>query len=181
MERAEHGGGAAAPARTFVSSSAQATEALGAQLGGALGPNAVVALVGELATGKTCLVRGLAHGLGAVEPVQSPTFTLLRQHSGRLPLYHFDAWMEGRERAFLEGGGADWLYAGGVAVLEWAGRVADFLPLPRLEITLEHLSLEVRRLVVRRLGDAPGPGQDPAGLLAALLGLRATADLEERP
>ena len=175
--------------RVFESRSAEATERLGCELGSALDAGAVVALHGELGAGKTCLVRGLARGLGVTQRVSSPTFTLLHQYDGRLPLYHFDAWMEGRERAFLEGGGAEWLSGTGVAVVEWAARVADWLPLPRLEVFLEHLGPEERLIrLVREPGggsteDPPPTCGDPGGLLSALERVpRAGApDLEERP
>jgi len=149
----------------LTSRSPAETEALGERLGRALGPGAVVALFGDLGSGKTCLVRGLARGLGVAGPVSSPTYVLMQEYAGRLPLYHFDAWMQGREATFLEGGGAEWLHAGGVAVVEWADRVLEWLPEPRLELRLVHRGPEERRVAVRAVGD------DPA-LTALLEGLR---------
>jgi tRNA threonylcarbamoyladenosine biosynthesis protein TsaE len=99
----------------------------------------VVALDGELGSGKTRFVRGLARGLGIAEPVSSPTYTLMHSYEGegaRLPLYHFDAWMAGREAAFLEGGGVEWMLGEGISAVEWAERVADLLPVPRLSVCL---------------------------------------------
>ena len=88
--------------RTFRSRSAEETAALGEALGRRLGQGAVIALDGELGAGKTVFVQGLARGLGVEEPVTSPSFTLMHEHAGRLTLHHFDAWMTGREVAFLE-------------------------------------------------------------------------------
>ena len=153
------------PERVLVSASPAATEALGELLGGALGPGDVVALEGELGSGKTCLVRGLARGLGVTDPVTSPTFTLMHTYAGRVPLHHFDAWMEGREQALLEGGGAEWLRAEGVAVVEWAERVSAWLPEPRIRIRLGHLDPERRRIGLSAVGAAGGR---LAGLLEAL-------------
>lgn len=106
----------------------------------------VIALEGELGAGKTTWIRGLARGLGSRDRVHSPSFTLMHTYEGELPLFHFDAWMEGRERAFLEGGGSEWLHgdAGGeggaaVAAVEWASRVDAWLPLPRLHLRIEPL------------------------------------------
>ncbi len=146
--------------RDLLSHSPEATEELARRLGAVLEAGAVVALSGELGTGKTRFVRGLALGLGAVERVSSPTYTLMHEYPGRLTLYHFDAWMEGRERAFLEGGGAEWIGAGGVAVVEWAERVAAWLPEPRIEVLLEHRGPDRRRL---RLRVRPGPAPEAAG------------------
>ena len=148
------------------------TEELGAVLGEALEPGAVLALDGELGAGKTCLVRGLARGLGVTEAVTSPSFTLQHAYTGRVTLYHFDAWMAGREAAFLEAGGAEALDGEGVAVVEWASRVAEYLPADRLEVTLEHLGPSRRRIrlvlrgergdLARALGAARGLAREGA-------------------
>jgi tRNA threonylcarbamoyladenosine biosynthesis protein TsaE len=136
----------------------EATEALGEALGRLAAAGDVVALHGDLGAGKTTFVRGLARGLGAPDEVASPTYTLMDTlEGGRLPLFHFDAWMEGREKALFLDGGDEWLRAGGIAVIEWAARVAEWLPVPRWEVTLEHQSLEERRAVVQVVEAAPGP------------------------
>jgi tRNA threonylcarbamoyladenosine biosynthesis protein TsaE len=124
--------------RRLVSRSGAATAALGEALGARLAAGAVVAIDGELGAGKTTLVRGLARGLGVERGVASPSYTLMHTYTGRLPVFHYDAWMQERERAFFEGGGAEWLEAGGVALVEWAERVADWLPEPRLHVLLLH-------------------------------------------
>jgi len=148
----------------FLSESPEATEALGAELARHLGPGTVLALHGELGAGKTCLVRGLARGLGIPGPVASPTYLLLQEYpGGRLPLAHYDAWMEGREKALLLDGGAEALGGAGIAVVEWAERVADWLPLPRLELELCHAGPERRRLRLVAL-DAAGRAGEPAWL-----------------
>src|SRR5262245_31785188 len=122
----------------LVTRSPEATESLGEAIGRQLAPGAVVALDGELGSGKTCLVRGLARGLGVEETVSSPSFTLMHEYRGRLTLHHFDAWMAGREQAFLEAGGAEALDGDGVAVIEWAERVRAYLPPARLSVRLAH-------------------------------------------
>lgn len=124
-------------ARAFVTTSPEATEDLGAALGRLLGDRTLVALDGELGAGKTCFVRGLARGLDVQEPVSSPTYALLQSYPGRHELHHLDAWMEGRERSFLLDGGLEWVASHGVTVIEWAERVGDVLPTPRLSVRLE--------------------------------------------
>jgi tRNA threonylcarbamoyladenosine biosynthesis protein TsaE len=125
-------------ARAFSSPSPEATEELAALIGARLSRGALVALEGELGSGKTAFVRGLARGLGVTEPVTSPTYALMHAYPGRIGLWHFDAWMEGRERSFLLDGGLDSIEHGDVAAIEWADRVLDLLPLPRLRIALAH-------------------------------------------
>ena len=141
--------------RSFVSHSPAATERLGRWLGERLGPGSVLALDGDLGSGKTTFVRALAAGLGVRDAVTSPTYALLQTYPGRLELAHFDAWMEGRERSFLAQGGWEWLGADGVAVVEWARRVSEWLPAERLSIEFAHRGEEERSLVLRVEGEGP--------------------------
>lgn len=138
--------------RSFASGSPEATLALAAALGARLPAGSVLALEGELGAGKTCFVRGLARGLGIEEPVSSPTFTLMHRYEGPRSLLHYDAWMEGRERAFLADGGAEWLGDDAVAAIEWAERVRDFLPRPHLVIELRHRGPDAREILLRLAG-----------------------------
>ena len=106
----------------------------------------------------------------------------MHEYAGPVPLYHFDAWMAGRESAFLEGGGADYLGGEGVAVVEWADRIEGLLPSPRLELRLAHLAPDERRLELAVVSAAPGSGPGSNALqaaLEALLGrLEAATDLD---
>jgi tRNA threonylcarbamoyladenosine biosynthesis protein TsaE len=143
--------------RDFVTAGAGATCALAEDLGRRLPRGAVIALDGDLGAGKTTFVRGLALGLGLDEQVTSPTFTLMHRYgdgAGRV-LDHFDAWMEGRERAFLAYGGGEALVGADVAAIEWAGRVVDWLPPERLEVHLGHLGPEERSVGFRVRGEGP--------------------------
>ena len=165
--------------RRFLSRSPQATEALAEALGALLadrGRGALVLLDGELGSGKTCFVRGLARGLGVADRVSSPTYALMASYSGRLGLDHFDAWMEGRERAFLLDGGLDCRASGGVAAIEWASRVRDVLPFPRIAVELVHAGEHERELRVR----VEGTGRAADELSDAVDALRPGRDLEER-
>lgn len=119
---------------------AAATERLGAALGARLRPGQALALCGELGAGKTCLARGVARGLSVDDPdaVASPTYLLVIEHPGPTPMVHVDAYLPEKTRAFLLDGGVDYLdELGGVAVVEWADRVADLLPDDTLEVRLE--------------------------------------------
>ncbi|MEM6567686.1 MAG: tRNA (adenosine(37)-N6)-threonylcarbamoyltransferase complex ATPase subunit type 1 TsaE [Planctomycetota bacterium] len=159
--------------RTFESHDPDATVALAAALGRVLPAGVTVALDGDLGAGKTTFVRGLAAGLGVDEGVASPTYTLMQSHAGgRLPLYHFDAWMEGREKALLADGADEFLGRYGVAVVERADRVGEWLPRPRLSVRLGHLDEERRLIRIEVVGAeneaAEGHGDALEALLAAL-------------
>jgi tRNA threonylcarbamoyladenosine biosynthesis protein TsaE len=163
--------------RRFLSRSPEATEALGEALGRAVGPGTVIALEGDLGAGKTCFVRGLARGLGVEGTVTSPTFALLQDYAGRLPLHHFDAYMEGRERAFLADGGLEHMHEGGVSAVEWAPRVADVLPTPRLWVALEHRGASERSIAL----GVEGGGEAARALARLVADLEAQPGLEEDP
>lgn len=105
------------------------TTAFGQKMAAGLGPNSVLALVGELGAGKTCLVQGILAGLGATESVGSPTFTLVHEYrTGRLPVYHFDFYRIKQSAELLELGWEDYLERGGVVVVEWADKFPELFP-----------------------------------------------------
>jgi len=125
------------------------TVRLGASVGEALSGPMVIGLIGEMGSGKTTFVRGLAQGLCVSDSVNSPTYTLMKRYQGRLILDHYDAWMEGRERAVLADGAHELLGVDGVSVIEWADRIEEWLPGERLELQLQVLSPEIRRATLR--------------------------------
>ena len=129
---------AAAPFHgTVRSESADHTHAIGRALGERAQPGTVVALVGELGAGKTRLTKGIAEGLGITGVVNSPTFVLMNEHHGRLPLYHVDAYRLGDPEEGVAAGLLDEGHTDGVAVIEWADRLDAYLPEERLEIVIE--------------------------------------------
>ena len=105
-------------------------------------------LAGELGAGKTVFVRGLAHGMQVEAPdeVRSPTWMLMVEHPGPLPLLHMDAYFAGRGEDFLADGGQAYLQEGGVLAVEWADRLPVALPEDFLTIEIEHESPESRRI-----------------------------------
>jgi tRNA threonylcarbamoyladenosine biosynthesis protein TsaE len=132
--------------------SVEETQALGARLAETLDAGAVLALCGDLGTGKTHLVKGLAEGLG-IPPstVRSPTFTILHTYEeGRRPLYHFDAYRVQTPDEFVELGFEEYVHGEGITCIEWADRVASLLPPHTLYLTLTHVDAHRRRIALRR-------------------------------
>lgn len=114
------------------------TRKFGLALGESAQAGLVVALVGNLGAGKTRLVQSAAEGLG-VEPsvVNSPTFVLVQEYEGRLPVYHFDTYRLKDFDEFLELGADEYFESGGVCFVEWADRMEEVLPRDRLTIEFE--------------------------------------------
>jgi tRNA threonylcarbamoyladenosine biosynthesis protein TsaE len=134
---------------------ADATTALGRRLAERLFPGAVLALVGHLGAGKTHLVRAIAEGLGTPpRAVSSPTFVLIQEYPGRLPIYHFDAYRLHGSAEFHELGAHEYFESGGVCLIEWADKVADCLPSDHLTITLTVLGETSRRVSITAHGEA---------------------------
>ena len=104
------------------------TEALGQQLGRTLAPGSVVAFRGGLGMGKTAFTRGLARGLGCTGRVTSPTFTIVNEYRGKIPLFHFDMYRLDSSDALFDIGWEDYLDRGGVCAVEWSENVADAMP-----------------------------------------------------
>lgn len=154
--------------REYRSGSPQATEALGHALGGRLPAGTLLLLDGGLGAGKTCFVRGLARGLGVEERISSPTYALMQSYPARGgEFHHLDAWMEGRERAFLAEGGAELLAPPAISAIEWAERIEEFLPTPRLRIEIAPSDEHSRTLRMR----VEGEGVLADALEAAISGL----------
>ncbi|HEY8549494.1 MAG TPA: tRNA (adenosine(37)-N6)-threonylcarbamoyltransferase complex ATPase subunit type 1 TsaE [Vicinamibacterales bacterium] len=138
--------------RTVVTLSERETEELGRSTAERLGPGARLHLCGDLGAGKTAFVRGLADGLG-IDPdeVSSPTFTLIQEYRGRLPLLHVDLYRIAP--AEVHDLGLEALAADGVLAIEWADRLPEPDP-GAIRIVFEHVSEHGRRITI----------QDPAGL-----------------
>lgn len=112
----------------YLSHSESETEAIGEQLASTLQPGTVLAYTGDLGMGKTALTRGLARGLGCHGRVTSPTFTIVNEYEGTIPLFHFDMYRLGGSDELFDIGWEDYLSRGGVCAVEWSERVSDALP-----------------------------------------------------
>lgn len=123
------------------------TRALGLGIADALEPGDIVALIGDLGTGKTALTKYIAEGLGIEEEISSPTFTIVKEYrSGRIPLYHFDVYRLGSGEELLDIGAEEMLDGDGVCVIEWADIVAGVLPADSLVVKLGYGDSEGSRV-----------------------------------
>lgn len=136
------------PTRDIITESPAATLALGRRLGGVLEAGSVIGLTGELGAGKTLLTRGLCEGLGVpLRQVNSPTFVLVNEYRGRLPVFHLDVYrLQGAADA-VDLGIVDYFNRAeaGVMIVEWAEKLPGVLPEDRMDVTIERLSAKKRR------------------------------------
>jgi tRNA threonylcarbamoyladenosine biosynthesis protein TsaE len=137
------------------------TIALGARLGRVAERGDLVCVWGELGAGKTQLAKGVARGLGISDTVNSPTFILMNEYAGRLPLFHVDLYRLADAADALAGGVIDDRQIEGVTVVEWPERMGDVLPVNRLDVRIDGSGDEAREIEVvtadprlRRLVDA---------------------------
>jgi tRNA threonylcarbamoyladenosine biosynthesis protein TsaE len=122
----------------FESFKMEDTFALGKKLGEDAKPGQAFCLLGDLGTGKTVFTQGFANGLGILEPVNSPTFTIVQVYEeGRLPFYHFDVYRIEDIEEMYEIGYEDYFYGNGVCLIEWSNLIEELLPAERTTITIE--------------------------------------------
>ena len=122
------------------------TEKLGERIGQAAVPGMVVALIGDLGTGKTTLTKAIARGLGVTETVTSPTFNIIREYkSGRIPLYHFDVYRIADPDEMFELGYEEYFYGDGICVVEWADIIEELLPEDAVIIHIDRGASEEER------------------------------------
>ena len=131
----------------YLSHSAEETERIGEKLGATLSSGAVIAYRGGLGMGKTAFTRGLARGLGCTGRVTSPTFTIVNEYSGSIPLFHFDMYRLDSSDDLFDIGWEDYLERGGVCAVEWSERVADALPQDALWVDISRGSGENDRII----------------------------------
>jgi tRNA threonylcarbamoyladenosine biosynthesis protein TsaE len=130
----------------LISHSPEETQNTGFKLGELAQPGDIYLLSGNLGAGKTCLTQGIAWGLGSREYALSPTFVLMRELKGRLPLYHIDLYRLDRIEEISDLGLDDYLYGSGICVIEWAEKGLSILPAEHLMIEIDYLNDTERSL-----------------------------------
>jgi tRNA threonylcarbamoyladenosine biosynthesis protein TsaE len=133
-------------ASDIVTGSAEETEAAGERLGLTLPPGAVVGLTGELGAGKTCFIRGLARGLGVTVQATSPTFVLINEYRGRVPVHHADLYRVEGLAEIVDLGLPELFARDAVTVVEWADKLGPLLPKDAIRIHIDGVGDEPRRI-----------------------------------
>ena len=136
----------------FTSNSEEETIKIGEDLAKKLKKGDCIAMTGDLGSGKTVLTKGIAKGLGVKNAryVNSPTFVIIKQYKGRLPLYHFDLYRLDNPGTLDAENFEEYFYGPGVTVIEWAEKIAGLLPERRWEVKLKVSGENKRRIEIKR-------------------------------
>jgi tRNA threonylcarbamoyladenosine biosynthesis protein TsaE len=135
----------------IITTSPEETGQFAEKLASHLYPGAVLTLEGDLGAGKTTFTKGLAKGLGVTKTVNSPTFTIIKEYRGRLPLYHMDVYR--LDDSFEDLGFDEYFEGEGVTVVEWAHLIQDQLPEELLSLSIYREGDSTRRIVLKPYGD----------------------------
>ena len=130
----------------IITKTVEETEEAGYNLAKGLKAGAVVTLYGDLGAGKTAFVRGMARGLNSKNRVTSPTFTIVNEYSGDLPLFHFDMYRLGSSNELFDIGWEDYLVRGGICVVEWSENVSDAFDGSEIVVRIDKLSDTERKI-----------------------------------
>jgi tRNA threonylcarbamoyladenosine biosynthesis protein TsaE len=141
-----------------IAASAEQTAAAGERLAATLGAGDVVALTGDLGAGKTCFVQGLTRGLGVQVRATSPTFVLINEYRGRVPVHHVDAYRTARAAELIDLGLLELFDGDGVTVVEWAERAAPLLPERTIHVHIDGVGDEPRTITIRGPQDVSDRG-----------------------
>ena len=127
--------------KLIINSTSEMIE-FGEKLGKELKPNMIITLLGDLGAGKTTLTKGIAKGLGINSIINSPTFTIMKIHQGKMPLFHMDVYRLDNSTGddYLE----EYFYMDGVCVIEWATNLSDIIPDERLELYIRNIDETTR-------------------------------------
>lgn len=132
----------------IVTDSEASTIKLGENIGKVLEPGDIISLTGDLGAGKTQLTKGIAAGLGVVDYVTSPTFIIVNEYEGRIPLYHFDVYRINDIQEMYEIGFDEYLFGKGVCVIEWGDIVSDLLPEKIIRINMKKIDDNIREISI---------------------------------
>lgn len=135
---------------TFISKSEEQTKTIASQFVPFLKPGSLLTLSGNLGSGKTIFVKGIATGLGIKRPITSPTFTIIKEYEAAIPLYHMDAYR--LEHSEEDIGFDEYIYGNGITIIEWACFIEEYIPENRLEFDIAQVDDTTRSITVHARG-----------------------------
>ena len=137
---------------TYQTHSPEETQAIGRQIGETLKVGDVIALIGDLGAGKTCLTQGIARGIGIAshEVVNSPSYTLINEYAGEIPIYHIDLYRLKHHGEIVDLGLEEFLEGNGICIIEWADRMSNLLPANRIQVTMTWVDETTRAIDLQR-------------------------------
>jgi len=138
---------------TIITKSPEETKKLGKELSKLVKPGDLIAFYGELGAGKTCFIQGISQELEVKGYVTSPSFTIVNEYQGRIPIYHFDLFRLDNTEEILELGYEEYFYGEGLTVIEWAERIEQLLPKEYLKIDIKFKDRNQRTISFIPQGD----------------------------
>ena len=138
---------------TFQTHSPEETRKIGQRIGETLKAGDVIALIGDLGAGKTCLTQGIARGVGIAshEIVNSPSYTLINEYAGEIPIYHIDLYRLKHHGEIVDLGLEEYLGGNGICIIEWADRMSNLLPANYIQVTMTWVDESTRRIELQRI------------------------------
>lgn len=140
---------------TFTTHSSEETIELGKKIGSCLKKGDIIAMQGTLAAGKTTITKGIALALGINDTITSPTFCLISEYSGKMPLYHMDVYRLDGVEDFINLGTDDMLYGDGVSIIEWSEKIMDELPSKTIILKISINEDSSRTIVIENWNNDP--------------------------
>jgi tRNA threonylcarbamoyladenosine biosynthesis protein TsaE len=137
----------------LISNKEETTIKVGQIIGTHLERGTILTLTGDLGAGKTMFAKGIARGVGVKEHITSPTYTIVQEYNGRMPLYHFDTYRILDCDEMYDIGFDDYLYGDGICIIEWPQRVKELLPPTCIDIRIERVNEEESRKIIIQLKD----------------------------
>ena len=138
---------------TIITKSSEETKNLGEELSKFTKPGDLLAFYGELGAGKTCFIQGISRGLKVKDYVTSPSFTIINEYQGKIPIYHFDLFRLDNAEEIIELGYNEYFYGEGLTVIEWAGKIEQLLPKEHLKIKIKFKDRYQRKISFISQGD----------------------------
>lgn len=136
-----------------ITKSPEETKKLGKKLGKLTKPGDLLAFYGELGAGKTCFIQGISQGLKVKDYVTSPSFTIINEYKGKIPIFHFDLFRLNHAEEILELNYMEYFYGEGLTVIEWAEKIEAFLPQEHLKIDIKFKDHSQRIISLISQGD----------------------------